>query len=70
MSAENSVVDHSEPVSGVNNGHPTDVKHSKVLRAAIKMSKKAVDNIMAQIVTQLSRISVIRPDQVPEARIL
>ena len=48
----------------------TDVKHSKVLRAAIKMSKKAVDNIMAQIVTQLSRISVIRPDQVPEARIL
>ena len=63
MSAVDSA-DHSEPVSRVNNGgDPTDVKDPKVLR----LSKKAVDNILAQINTQMSRISSMRDDQVPEA---
>ena len=56
--------DHFEPVAGINNSpDPTDVKDPIDLRrrAALKMSKKGVDNILAQIDTQVGRISSMRP---------
>ena len=63
---------HFEPVAGINNSpDPTNVKDpiDLLMRAALKMSKMGVDNILAQIDPQVGRISSMRANQVPEAMI-
>ena len=40
-----------------------------MMRAALNMSKKGVNNMLAQIDTQVGRISSMRYNQAPEAMI-
>ena len=53
---------HAEPVSGVNNDYPDDVRHPRFLRmsADTKMSRKNVDNILSQIEAQVGRVNAGR----------